>query len=204
MSQDQTPVEIVAIIDRSGSMREIQADAIGGFNAFLEKQKQLPGEAVLTLALFDHEYLTPVTAAPLQTVEPLTDQTFVPRGTTALYDAIGRTLTDLLARSPQRAIVVILTDGAENASREFNRAQAKDLINRAQDKGYQVLYLAANQDAFQTGAQIGVLQSATMNFDYTGAGVRSVMRTATASAADYRAGGTGEIKPEDESRRRGE
>lgn len=198
MSQDQTPVEIVAIIDRSGSMAEIQSDAIGGFNAFLEKQKQLPGEATLTLTLFDHEYLTPVAAAPLQTVEPLTDQTFVPRGTTALYDAIGRTLTDLLARSPQRAIVVILTDGIENASREFGRDQVKDLITRAQDKGYQVLYLAANQDAFRAGAQIGVVRSATMNFDYTGAGVRAAMNTATASAVNYRAGGTGEIKPEGE------
>lgn len=197
MTQDQSPVEIVAIVDRSGSMGAIRDDAIGGFNTFLEQQKQLPGEAILSLVLFDHVYTVPVDAAPLATVEPLTTATFVPRGTTALYDAIGRALTALLARSPERAVVVILTDGAENDSKEFNLARSRELISQAQDKGYQVLYLAANQDAFEVGGQLNVMRSATMNFDHTGAGVRSAMSAATASATNYRAGGTGEIEAED-------
>ena len=87
--------EIICILDRSGSMSSIEKDAIGGFNTFLEEQKKLPGTASVTLVLFDNEYLTTVTNADIQTVEPLSKKTYVPRGSTALLDAVGRTVERL-------------------------------------------------------------------------------------------------------------
>lgn len=191
-----TPVEIVAILDRSGSMSAIWHDAIGGFNTFLKKQQEEPGEALMTMVLFDDHYEVPVKATPLKDVLPLTDQTYVPRGMTALNDAIGRSLSELFSRNPERAIVVVLTDGQENASREYTSDKVKDLIKQAQDKNYQVVYLAANQDAFAVGGSLGVARSATKNFVATGAGVRTAYSTASLSTSNYRAGGTGEVTPE--------
>lgn len=187
------PVEIIAILDRSGSMTAIQLEAIGGFNKFLADQQAAPGEATMTLVLFDDHYEVPVQDTPVKSVAPLTMETFVPRGMTALNDAIGRTLTSLVARSPERAIVVILTDGMENASREFQQPQVKSLIEQVRAKGYQVVYLAANQDAFQVGAGLGVLRSATANFAATGAGVTKAYNMASSTTLDYRSGGSGDL-----------
>lgn len=182
------PVEIVAIVDRSGSMQSIATDAIGGFNKFLDDQKKQPGEATLTLCLFDHEHLYPYNNQPLPFVAPLTSTTYQPRGNTALYDAIGRTLSQLLARSPERAIVVILTDGYENASTEYNQASVKALITQAEARGWQVHYLGANQDAFAVGAAMGSVRNTT--YTATGAGVRGAYASASLCTANYRVGDT--------------
>lgn len=187
------PVEIVAILDRSGSMCSILTDAIGGFNQFLAEQKALPGEALLTMVLFDDKYEVPVAAYPVTHVNPLTPATFSPRGMTALYDAVGRALTELEHRNPERAVVVILTDGHENASREYTQPTVKAKITAAEARGWSVLYLAANQDAFAVGGAIGVKAGNTANFANTGAGVRSAYATATTATASYRAGGSAAI-----------
>jgi hypothetical protein len=117
--------EIAVILDRSGSMESIANDAIGGFNAFVDSQRRQPGEARMSLVLFDDRYEVPIKSQPLAKVPLLTRQTFVPRGSTALLDAIGRTIkrmTDAFAarpaaNRPDTIIVAILTDGEENASR---------------------------------------------------------------------------------------
>ena len=87
--------EIGFILDRSGSMASMAKEAIGGFNAFLESQQKLPGEAKLTLVLFDHEYIVAHSRRPIKDVPPLDDHTYVPRGSTALLDAIGRTINTI-------------------------------------------------------------------------------------------------------------
>lgn len=189
------PVEIVAILDRSGSMSSIVDDAIGGFNTFLKAQQDAPGEATLSLVLFDDQYEQPVVNANIQDVLPLTHETFVPRGMTALHDAIGRTLTGLFARNPKRAIITILTDGLENASREYMAPRIKELLKQAEDKGWSVVYLAANQDAFAVGGALGVKATNTANFTFDSVGVTRAYASANASTLDYRAGGTGEVKP---------
>lgn len=180
------PVEIVAILDRSGSMASIADDAIGGFNTFLNEQKAVKGAANLTLVLFDNLYETPIVGVDIQKVEELTNKTFVPRGGTAMNDAIGRALSDLESKAPDKAIVCILTDGCENASREFTADQVKTKIKAAEARGWQVVYLAANQDAFATGAMIGVLAASTQNFAATGAGVRGAMGSASLYSTNYR------------------
>ncbi len=92
---NQTLTEIVCILDRSGSMQSMRDDAIGGFNAFLEEQKKLPGAAHLTVVLFDHEYDVLHQGVDIQQVAPLNSDTYVPRGQTALLDAVGRTVDDV-------------------------------------------------------------------------------------------------------------
>jgi len=123
--------EIGFVLDRSGSMNAMKEEAIGGINAFLESQQKLPGEARLTLVLFDHEYIVTYDGVPIKDVPPLDSHSYVPRGTTALLDAIGRTINTIGERldktpepeRPGKVIVAILTDGLENASQEFKRKE---------------------------------------------------------------------------------
>lgn len=183
---EQNPVEILVIADRSGSMSSIKDDAIGGFNTFLEQQQQVEGDANLSLILFDHEYETPIESKPLHEVSPLTEATFVPRGSTAMYDAIGRSLQELHARNPEKAIVCILTDGLENSSSEFNKDTVKSLIEQAEEKGWQVVYLGANQDAFAEGSKMGIRAANINNYEYSSKGIIDAYSTLSASTASYR------------------
>ena len=149
--------ELVCIIDRSGSMEAIRSDVIGGFNTFIESQRQVPGTASVTLVLFDNQYEVAYQNVDLKSVENLTDKTFVPRGTTALLDAVGRTINEVGARlaktdehdRPEKVMVCILTDGMENASKEFSRTKIHEMITHQRDNyQWEFSFLAANQDAF--------------------------------------------------------
>src|SRR5437868_5593449 len=128
--------EIAFVLDRSGSMKSCQRAAIDGFNQFLADQQKTEGRAKLTLVLFDDEYLVPVSSVPVQEVVALTDQTYEPRGCTALLDAIGQTIDELGNRlssfpekdRPDQVILAILTDGLENASQRFTWKQIAEKI----------------------------------------------------------------------------
>jgi Mg-chelatase subunit ChlD len=151
----------VFILDRSGSMENCREDTIGGFNAFLREQKALGG--TLSLILFDHEYTPLYDKKAICDVEPMTTDTFVPRGSTALLDAIGKTIKAIEAdRTP---IVAILTDGLENASNKFTKAHIKDLIDQKTKEGWTFMYLGANQDAFQEAGALGIGPAGTLNYD---------------------------------------
>lgn len=189
--------EIVCIVDRSGSMGSIAKDAIGGFNTFLADQKTLPGEAKLSLVLFDNEYLLPVDNQPIQSVEPLTDRTFVPRGSTALFDAIGRTITTIgerLAKTieadrPAQVIVAILTDGEENASHEYGRERIAEMIKHQQEAyNWQFIFLAANMDAFAQASALNIPVSNAANFVADAVGTRNAYDTISNLTTSYRVG----------------
>ena len=134
--------EIVSIVDRSGSMQSILDDAIGGFNTFLAAQQRQPGEAKLSLILFDHEYQIVHQAVDIQQVEPLNQDTYVPRGSTALLDAVGKTIDavgERLAATPEserpsQVIVSILTDGYENASQTYSKPKVAEMIKHQTEK----------------------------------------------------------------------
>ena len=190
--------EIAVVLDRSGSMDIIRTDAIGGFNRFLEDQKQVEGEAHLTLVLFDHEYEVVHDRVALADVPELTEQTYQPRGTTALDDAIGRTVETLGKQletlpedeRPDKVLVVILTDGIENASTDYNTPKIKEILKRQQETyGWKVEYLAANVDAFAEGGMRGTTQANTHAFAATGQGVREAYAGASERAASYRTTG---------------
>lgn len=179
-------MEIVAIVDVSGSMDRVRDDAIGGYNSFLEGQQDQGGNANLTLVLFDDRYMVPVKSTPVQEVQPLTRETYRPLGWTAMNDAIGRALTELEAKNPEKAIITILTDGAENASKEFTAAQVKEKIKAAEDRGWEVIFLAANIDAFAAGGSLGISGSNTVAFAANSAGLHEAFACMSVRASSYR------------------
>jgi len=168
----QRTADITVVLDRSGSMQAIRDDAIGSFNAFVAAQRAVPGEARLTLVQFDDQYERVYEGRTLVEVADLTEQTFVPRGMTALLDAIGRTIArtdERLAAAPAQpdgVIFVILTDGQENASREFQRSQVMSMIGeRERDAGWQFIFLGANQDAIAEAGGLGIDAAHAMSYD---------------------------------------
>ena len=155
---------------------------MAGFNAFIKSQLDVPGDANLTLVLFDDEYLMPHSSVPVQNVPELTAATYVPRGSTALLDAIGRTIKETDARlsklaeaeQPGKVIVAIFTDGEENASQEYSLKHIGDLIRLYRDtKGWEFLFLAANQDAIATAGTMHMSLSLSSNVSYDYKGVKS-------------------------------
>jgi hypothetical protein len=157
--------EIAFVLDRSGSMESCKEAAIEGFNRFLLEQQKVEGLAKLTLVLFDDEYLVTFRCLPVQEIVPLNSDTFVPRNTTALLDAIGQTIDELgqsLSQLPEKdrpaqVIVAILTDGLENASRRYSWNDIGERI-KLQSETYKwtFLFLGANQDAIATAAQLSI------------------------------------------------
>ena len=156
--------EIVYVLDRSGSMSPLCEAAISGFNRFLAEQRGAPGTANLSLLLFDNEFLTPARRQPVASVAELDASTYVPRGSTALFDAIGlaiETLTADLAtlpgdQVPAKVIVAVFTDGMENASTRFSSKHIQSLIqNQRTHAGWEFLFLAADESALQAASDLG-------------------------------------------------
>jgi Mg-chelatase subunit ChlD len=151
---------LIFLLDRSGSMESCRDDTIGGFNSFVKDQAVIGGK--LTLIQFDHEIQTTYTNVELKDVVPLTTETFKPRGSTALLDAIGETIKSPKCTHP---VVIILTDGQENSSVKFTKAHIKDLIEQKTKDGWTFMYLGANQDAFAEAGAMGIAPACTMNYD---------------------------------------
>ena len=154
--------DITLVVDRSGSMDAIQSDAEGGVNAFIEKQVNEPGEALLTLVQFDTEYEFLQKGVPIDKVP---QYQLRPRGATALLDAVGRAINETgerLAKMPEQnrpglVIFVIMTDGLENSSREFTKSQVKEMIEEQQNKyNWHFTFLGADQDAFAEARGLGI------------------------------------------------
>jgi hypothetical protein len=188
---------ILMILDRSGSMTPLADDTVGGFNNFITQQKAEPGDAVVTLVLFNHEYEAVYNAVPIAKVEPMTVKSYNPGGNTALLDAIGRGVHDLGSKlaamdekdRPGKVIVVIMTDGQENASKECKREQIKKLIEEQTSRySWSFLFLGANIDAFAEAGGLGVARASTANFVATGQGVRNSLRMVGESVSAFRAG----------------
>ncbi len=171
-------VEAVLIIDRSGSMSSIKTETINGINEFIESQKNLGLECRITIAQFDNEYDLLADYQDVQTVEPINESIYIPRGMTALNDAIGKTITSLQARlkttkkkdRPSKTVIAIITDGQENASTEYTGPKIKALIEELETKEkWTFLYIAANQDAIKEAHTRGISANNTLNFASTGA-----------------------------------
>jgi hypothetical protein len=174
---------INVILDRSGSMGTIRNDVIGGFNAFLEdQQKGVSGEATVSLIQFDDRYEVNYLNVPIEKAEKLSEETYVPRGMTALLDAMGRTINDLGDRlrglpeneRPSRVLVMVFTDGYENSSQEFTQQKIAELVKQQEDQwNWTFLFLGANIDSFATGGSLGISANSTINYDSTSKGIRS-------------------------------
>lgn len=188
--------ETVFILDRSGSMNTMTEPTIAGFNQFLRDQAEAKGQARLTLVLFDDQYEIPYHSIPIEEVVLLDTTTFVPRGSTALLDAIGRSIVELGARlsrlpeneRPGSVIVAILTDGMENASREYNWNNIQSMIRHQTEKyGWEFLFLGANQDGIATAAQMGIAAHNAATWTADAAGARSSSKAFSRKMSEMRA-----------------
>ena len=168
---------VAALLDRSGSMQSIADDTRGGFDAFIAKERQQTGTTLVTLAQFDDEYESVYQNTPIDRVPPLTLE---PRGTTALLDAIGRFITEIgsgLAALPEHdrpgeVTVVVLTDGHENASREWTKDAVKQLISQQEGTyGWDFVFLGANIDAIDIGTDLGFSAGKSLTYEASSAGV---------------------------------
>ena len=156
-------VDIIMVLDRSGSMNHIREETREGVNKFIHEQKEIEGTVNFTLVQFDHEYEIPIDNVPIQDVAFLTQEDYVPRGTTAYLDALGRAILSV-NNSPAagrfaglgddyKVILCIVTDGKENASQEFSRPQIRDLITDRREKGWEIVFVGANESALADAVQ---------------------------------------------------
>ena len=174
---DNDLTELVFILDRSGSMSGLEGDTIGGFNSLIKDQKNAAGRALVTTVLFDTEFIFVHDRAEIKDVEPMTEKDYVPRGSTALLDAVGMTVQHIAgihkyARPedvPSKTLVIITTDGMENSSREYSYSKIKRLIEKEQKKyGWEFMFLGANIDAAATAGSIGIAHASNYKADGKG------------------------------------
>jgi len=165
--------ELVFILDRSGSMSGLESDTIGGFNAMLEKQKKESGECIVTTVLFDDRYDLLHDRFPLKSVSPITSNEYYVRGSTALLDAVGRTIDKIVnvqkriseSDRASKVMFVIITDGMENASREYRYDRVKEMVEYEQKTyGWEFLFLGANIDAIGVASRFGITHDRAVNY----------------------------------------
>ena len=172
--------DITLVVDRSGSMEQVREDAEGGVNSFIAQQAKEPGEALLTLVQFDTEYEFLHKGVPISQVPKYE---LVPRGMTALLDAVGRAMNETGERlakmdegdRPGLVVFVVMTDGLENSSKEFSKATIKEMIERQQQQySWHFTFLGANQDAFAEAGGMGIAAAGVANYslDKVGAAYR--------------------------------
>jgi Mg-chelatase subunit ChlD len=206
---------IALVVDRSGSMASIATDASGAISHFIKDQREQPGRTTVKLVQFDDQYDV---VYPSTDIHQVPEYQLVPRGNTALLDAIGRTVTDFghelaalpEANRPSTVIVVVQTDGLENASRNYGREQIAGMIqNQEANYGWKFVYLGANQDAIAVGQAMGFHGHSTMDYMASGAGVRGMSAGLSNYVNNTRTSGTyaftdadrlAAVAPEDEGK----
>jgi len=200
---NQNAMQIAMILDRSGSMSSIQEATVEGMNAFLADQKHSPAEVSLLLVQFDNVYEQiysgPIAHAPSFT---LAEQTignqirFEPRGMTALLDAMGKTIDDLgksLAEQPEdrrpgKVVIVTMTDGLENASSVYSRQRVADLIQQQREVyKWEFQFLAANQDAIATAAQMNIPAAQAITYAGNAPATRNALFSVSRNVRSYAA-----------------
>ena len=187
--------ELVFILDRSGSMAGLEGDTIGGFNAMLEKQKKEKGECNITTVLFDHNYELLHDRIDIRGVSPVTAKEYFVGGSTALIDAIGRTvhkISNIQKNTAEefragKVMFVIITDGEENSSVEYNADAVKRQIEEQKEKhGWEFVFLGANIDAVSTAGKLGINPNRSVDYLADGEGTSLSFRVMSEAVSEYR------------------
>ena len=181
--------ELVFILDKSGSMSGLESDTIGGFNAMLKKQQKQEGEATITTVLFDDRYEILHDRLNIQAVRPISEREYFVEGSTALLDAVGKTIQKIVnvqknsaeEERAEKVMFVIITDGMENASKEYSYRKIKEMIEQQKERwGWEFIFLGANIDSEQTARELGIDREKAVNYHADSQGIG----TAYAAAAE--------------------
>ena len=187
--------EIVFILDRSGSMRGLEADTIGGFNSMIAKQKKEDGEAYVSTVLFDDQCEVLHDRVPMDKVPVMTDEEYYVRGCTALLDAVGGAIHHITnvhkyARDedrPEKTLFVITTDGMENASKRYSYEKVQAMIKKEQEKyGWEFIFIGANIDAVQEAKRFGIRKERAVNYVHDEIGTEAVYRSVSKAVCAMR------------------
>lgn len=187
--------ELVFILDKSGSMSGLESDTIGGFNSMLEKQKAVVGECYVTTVLFNDNYQLLHDRIDIRAVSPITEEDYQVGGSTALLDAIGKTIAKISnaqnhtakAYRAEKVMFVIITDGMENASREYSAQKVKMQIEQQKKKhGWEFVFLGANIDAVETAARFGISKDRAQNYHADQKGVDLNFQVMSRAVATFR------------------
>ncbi len=187
--------ELVFILDRSGSMTGLEADTIGGYNSMLQEQKEAEGEAVITTVLFDDRYELLHDRLNIKGVAPITKKEYFVRGSTALLDAVGKSIKKIInvqrntleAEKAEKVLFVITTDGYENASREYTYDKIKSMIERQKSKyGWEFIFLGANIDAAAEAERFGIGRDRAAQYHNDSEGVELNFRTVSRATMQFR------------------
>jgi Mg-chelatase subunit ChlD len=195
--------ELVFIMDRSGSMSGIASDMEGAMKEVIQKQKKREEDVLVTYVRFDSEYEEVFHEKSISEIDGFELE---PRGMTALLDAIGKTVNTVERRfnqkdeedQPERILFVIVTDGGENASREFSRPQIFEMIEKIKrDYDWGITFIGANQDAIGTGSGLGISRGSSVNYKATSKGVRAMTQSVSCYVDDYLSTGEATYGSED-------
>ena len=194
MKKDLT--ELVFILDKSGSMSGLESDTIGGFNSMLDKQQKKPGEALVTTVLFDNNYCLLHDRVTIKKVKPITDKQYYVEGSTALLDAVGKTINKISNahkntaddERPEKTMFVIITDGMENASVEYSYRKVKAMVElQKAEFCWEFIFLGANIDAAQTASRFGVNVDRAVNYHADSDGLKTSYDAVTCAVSEMRA-----------------
>ena len=187
--------ELVFILDKSGSMGGLETDTIGGYNSMLAKQQEVEGECHITTVLFDNNYELLHDRIDIKAVSPISEKEYQVGGSTALLDAIGRTIHKIGNAQKhtaddyraEKVMFVIITDGEENSSREYSAEKIKAQIERQKEKyGWEFVFLGANIDAIETAGRFGISADRAQNYHSDSEGVELNFRIMSEVVAEYR------------------
>ena len=187
--------ELIFILDKSGSMGGLETDTIGGYNSMLSKQQAVEGECHITTVLFDNNYELLHDRIDIKAVSPITEKEYQVGGSTALLDAIGRTINKIGNAQKhtaddyraEKVMFVIITDGEENSSREYSAEKIKDQIERQKTKyGWEFIFLGANIDAVETAGRFGISADRAQNYHADSEGVELNFRVMSEAVATFR------------------
>ena len=181
MKKMKEKMDVVFLLDRSGSMHGMEEDTIGGYNSYLEDMKNK--DAFITTVLFDDKYEMITDRVNVKDVNKLDNKTYYTRGCTALLDAVGKTIKFMDSKDAKKVLFVITTDGLENASVEYNKDQIKELIEG--HSNWEFIYIGANRDSYSEASSIGMGAHRTANYEKSTVGTKKLFKSITDMSMCY-------------------